>query len=118
MGLRDVSRSIGTDGEQLRLLESGGDKHQPLREDRTWDVRKTIAVPNTPDLLAVERFVRGRAKGADADELVAIADTDDERGRVRLIRGRRSIRLPPGLTGVLVQSDHERDVATVATENQ
>jgi len=50
--------------------------------------------------------------------LIAIAHTNEEGRRVRLIERRAAMRLPPLGAGPLVERDDERRVAAVAAEDQ
>src|SRR5688572_20931515 len=55
---------------------------------------------------------------ADADQLIAIADTDDERRRIGLIVGLPAHRLPSHRPGGFVERDDIRLVVTVAVDDQ
>ena len=61
---------------QRRLLKPGRDVDEPVAEHGPRHVRETVRVADAPDLLAGLRIVGGRAVGADADQLVAVADAD------------------------------------------
>ena len=113
MSARHIAFAVRTDGDERRRLKPGGDEDEALSEHRTRHVREAIAVADAPDLLAGQRLVGRRPIRADRHELIAIADGDDERRRIRLI-GRPAPRgLPSRLAGGRVQGDDVR-VAAVA----
>src|SRR6185503_19382275 len=84
---RDVARSIGPDRQDLGLEESGRDVHEAVPEHRPWDIRKSVLVPYVPDFLAGLGIVSLRLECADADDLIAPADGNDQRRRIGLGEG-------------------------------
>ena len=108
----------GAHREQRRLLKPGRDVDEAVPEHRTRHVGEAVGVAHAPDLLAGLRIVGGRAIRADADELVAVADPDHERRRIRLVPRLAPRRFPADFPGPLVERDDERLVAAVAAEDQ
>ena len=98
--------------------ETRGDVHEAVREHRTRHVRKAVLVAHEPDFLAGCRIVGRRAVGADADDLIASVDGDDERRRVSLIERLAPLGLPFHVARALVERDDPRLVVAVAAENQ
>ena len=108
----------GRTAMQQRLLKSGRDVDEPVTEHRPRDVRESIGVADSPDFLARLGIVGRGAVRADADQLIAIADANHQRRRVRLVPGLTPRRLPADLAGGLVDGRHERAVAAVAADDQ
>src|SRR2546426_5833431 len=84
----------------------------------TRHVGEAVGVAHAPDLLAVLRIVGGRAIGADADDLVALAGADDERRRIRLVEWLTASGSPPRLARPFVERRDERIVASVTAHDQ
>src|SRR5262245_52318619 len=81
-------------------------------------IREPVGVADTPDLLAGLGVVRRRAKGAHAQDLIASADFDHERRRIRLVSRLAPVGPPARLSRALVESDDVRGIAAVAAEDQ
>ena len=113
-----VACSVGAHRDYRRLLEAGGDVDEAVREDRPRHVGEAVGVADAPDLAARVGIVGDGAVRADADQLIAVADADDERRRVRLVGRRPAMGLPSFSAGPLVERDHECRVAAVAAEDQ
>ena len=94
---RHVAGAVDPHREQRRLLETGRDVDQSVTEHRTRHVRETVVVADPPDLAARFRIVGGGPIGADADQLIAIADPNHQRRRVGLVRRLAARRLPAHL---------------------
>ncbi len=116
--LRHVAGPVGPDGHDCRLKESRRDVDETVTVNRSWHVRKTIPIADAPDFLARRRLVGSRAKRANADDLIAVADANHERRRVSLVPRLTSRRLPARLAGALVERDDEGLAASVAVDDQ
>ena len=67
-----VPLAVWADRQERRLLEAGGDEHQPGAVDRPRHVAEALGVGDAPDLLSGLRVVGKGIERADADDLVTI----------------------------------------------
>ena len=118
MAVRHVARPIGPHRHDRRLVEPGREKDEAVAVDRARDVGEPVAVAHPPDLFAVHGVVGRGPERTDADHLVAIADTNDERRGVRLVGRKATRRLPFHFSRIRIDSHDKGLVAAVAAEDQ
>src|SRR3954470_12538908 len=107
MALRDVPLPVRPDRDDRWLLKTCRNEDQTCSVDRTRHVRESFRIVDAPDLLAVLRIVRDRAKGPGADDEVAVADANHQRRGIGLRPWLGAKRPPSCLAGPLVDRDHE-----------
>src|SRR5207249_1614651 len=113
-------RALGPDRDDGRRIVSRRDKQQPMTENRLGNHRVAVAIAHVPDFAADLWIERVHDAGAGSDELLLAIDFDDRRRAERkfVFGVARPIEAPFLLAGLRIQSDDERIVRAVATENK
>src|SRR5688572_21047910 len=102
----DVALPVRTHRYERRCLETRGNEDESLPKNRARDVREAVAVADAPDLLAGQRFVCRGSIRADGHELILLANSDDERRGIGLVRWPAPRCLPSCLAGCRIERNN------------